>query len=166
MNRGKLVFAQRMQHLPLTTFRRCVTRYRGAFQAKSFSCLDQFLCMAFAQWTFRESLRDIEVCLRAQSSKLYRSRINDSGLRNPGVTRAAEKKHRTGSSALSALFLPPRAFAKYPSIRKMAGRGGGDRKLHLLSQVLSCQKRSTAPLLPIGVKSRRDHRVLGNCCGR
>src|SRR5580700_4852292 len=71
MNRGKLVFAQLMQHLPLTTFRRCVTRYRGAFKVKSFSCLDQFLCMAFAQLTFRESLRDIEVCLRAQSSKLY-----------------------------------------------------------------------------------------------
>jgi hypothetical protein len=46
MNRGKLVFAQLMQHLPLTTFRRCVTRYRGAFKVKSFSCLDQFLCMA------------------------------------------------------------------------------------------------------------------------
>jgi uncharacterized protein DUF4372 len=71
MNRGKLVFAQLMQHLRLTTFRRCVTRYRGAFKVKSFSCLDQFLCMAFAQLTFRESLRDIEVCLRAQSSKLY-----------------------------------------------------------------------------------------------
>ncbi len=70
MNRGKPVFAQLMQHLPLTTFRRCVTRYRGAFKVKSFSCLDQFLCMAFAQLTFRESLRDIEVCLRAQSSKL------------------------------------------------------------------------------------------------
>ena len=54
---GKLVFAQLMQHLPLTTFRRCVTRYRGAFKVKSFSCLDQFLCMAFAQLTFRESLR-------------------------------------------------------------------------------------------------------------
>ena len=61
MNRGKLVFAQLMQHLPLTTFRRCVTRYRGAFKVQSFSCLDQFLCMAFAQLTFRESLRDIEV---------------------------------------------------------------------------------------------------------
>jgi hypothetical protein len=79
MNRGKLVFAQLMQHLPLTTFRRCVTRYRGAFKVKSFSCLDQFLCMAFAQLTFRESLRDIEVCLRAnqtpQSRELYFSPI-------------------------------------------------------------------------------------------
>jgi len=82
MNRGKLVFAQLMQHLPLTTFRRCVTRYRGAFKVQSFSCLDQFLCMAFAQLTFRESLRDIEVCLRAQSSKLYHLGIRSAVARN------------------------------------------------------------------------------------
>ncbi len=82
MNRGKLVFAQLMQHLPSTTFRRCVTRYRGAFKVKSFSCLDQFLCMAFAQLTFRESLRDIEVCLRAQSSKLYHLGIRSAVARN------------------------------------------------------------------------------------
>ena len=82
MNRGKLVFAQLMQHLPLTTFRRCVTRYRGAFKVKSFSCLDQFLCMAFARLTFRESLRDIEVCLRAQSSKLYHLGIRSAVARN------------------------------------------------------------------------------------
>ena len=82
MNRGRLVFAQLMQHLPLTTFRRCVTRYRGEFKVKSFSCLDQFLCMAFAQLTFRESLRDIEVCLRAQSSKLYHFGIRSAVARN------------------------------------------------------------------------------------
>ena len=71
MNRGKLVFAQLMQHLPLTTLRRCVACNRGEFKVKSFWCLDQFLCMVFAQLTYRESLRDIEVCLRAQSYKLY-----------------------------------------------------------------------------------------------
>ena len=76
------MFAQLMQHLPLTTFRRCVTRYRGAFKVQSFSCLDQFLCMAFAQLTFRESLRDIEVCLRAQSSKLYHLGIRSAVARN------------------------------------------------------------------------------------
>ena len=53
------------------TFRRCVTRHRGEHKVKSFSCLDQYLCMAFAQLTYRESLRDIEACLRSQSSKLY-----------------------------------------------------------------------------------------------
>jgi len=71
MNQGQLVFAQLTQHLPLTTFRRCVARYQGEHKVKAFSCLDQFFCMAFAQLTFRESLRDIEACLRAQRSKLY-----------------------------------------------------------------------------------------------
>ena len=68
---GKLVFAQLMDFLPLHTFRRCVTRYPSSYPTKTFSHLDQFLCMAFAQLTFRESLRDIEVCLRAQQTKLY-----------------------------------------------------------------------------------------------
>jgi hypothetical protein len=71
MNQGKLVFAQVMEHLPLTTSRRCVARYQGERKIKTFSCLDQFLCMAFAQLTYRESLRDLEACLRAQRSKLY-----------------------------------------------------------------------------------------------
>src|SRR5882757_2207770 len=71
MNQGKLVFAQIAQHLPLTTFRRCVARYSGERKVKSFSCLDQYLCMVFAQLTYRESLRDIKTCLRAQESKLY-----------------------------------------------------------------------------------------------
>ena len=76
MNLGKLVFAQITQHLPLTTFRRCVVRYGGSYKVKSFSCLDQYLCMAFAQLTYRESLRDIEACLRAQAGKLYHMGIN------------------------------------------------------------------------------------------
>jgi uncharacterized protein DUF4372 len=76
------VFAQLTQHLPLTTFRRCVTRYWSAFKVKSFSCLDQFLCMAFAQLTFRESLRDIEACLHAESSKLYHLGIRSAVARN------------------------------------------------------------------------------------
>lgn len=68
---GKLVFAQLMGHLPLHTLRRCVARYPGRYPTLTFSHLDQFLAMAFAQLTFRESLRDIETCLRAHSSKLY-----------------------------------------------------------------------------------------------
>ena len=71
MNTGQLVFAQVTKYLPLTTFRRCVARYDGTHKVKTFSCLDQYLCMAFAQLTYRESLRDIEACLRAQQSKLY-----------------------------------------------------------------------------------------------
>ncbi|MFM9154113.1 MAG: IS4 family transposase [Methylocystis sp.] len=68
---GKLVFAQLMDFLPLHTFRRCVARYPSNYPTKTFSHLDQYLCMAFAQLTFRESLRDIEVCLRAHESKCY-----------------------------------------------------------------------------------------------
>src|SRR5574338_1593530 len=82
MYAGKLVFAQIMKHLPLHTFRRIVVRYAGERKVKSFSCLDQFLCMAFAQLTFRESLRDIEACLRAQRSKLYHLGIRAAVARN------------------------------------------------------------------------------------
>ena len=82
MNQGKLVFAQVMQHLPLTTFRRCVDRYSGERKVQSFSCLDQFLCMAFAQLTFRESLRDIEACLRAYPTKLYHLGLRSAVARN------------------------------------------------------------------------------------
>ena len=69
MYSGKLVFAQLMEHLPLHTFRRCVQRYPSKYPTKTFSHLDQFLCLAFAQLTFRESLRDIETCLRAHQDK-------------------------------------------------------------------------------------------------
>lgn len=82
MHTGKLVFSQLMEHLPLTSFRRCVARYGGHHKVKRFTCLDQYLSMAFAQLTFRESLRDIEACLRAQSSKLYHLGIRSSVSRN------------------------------------------------------------------------------------
>jgi len=71
MHQGRYVFTQLMRHLPLHTFRRTVVKYAGDRYAKRFSCLDQFLCMAFAQLTGRESLRDIEICLRAHQAKLY-----------------------------------------------------------------------------------------------
>ncbi len=71
MYAGQYVFMQLMDHLPWHVFRRCVGRYGGDRKVKSFSCLDQFRCLAFAQLTWRESLRDIEACLRVQSAKLY-----------------------------------------------------------------------------------------------
>ena len=82
MHMGKLVFSQLMEHLPMHTFRRCVKRYNGNHKIKTFSCLDQFLCMAFAQLTYRESLRDIEACLRAQKNKLYHMGIQGGVSRN------------------------------------------------------------------------------------
>ena len=91
MNLGKLVFAQITQHLPLTTFRRCVARYGGEHKVKTFSCLEHYLCMAFAQLTYRESLRDIEACLRAQAGKLYhmgiQSRVSRSTLADANEVR-------------------------------------------------------------------------------
>ena len=91
MNSGKLVFAQVMSHLPLTTFRRCVARYNGEHKVKHFTCLDQFLCLAFAQLTYRESLQDIEACLRSQSAKLYhmsfRSTVSRNTLANANAVR-------------------------------------------------------------------------------
>src|SRR6266567_7513488 len=84
MDPGKLVFAQFMDFVPRHDFDACVRRYRGDRRPRGFSCRDQFLCLAFAQLTFRESLRDIETCLRALEPKLYhagfRGRVSRSTL--------------------------------------------------------------------------------------
>ncbi len=82
MNTGKIIFSQIMDYLPMHTFRRCVQKYNGHYKVKSFSCLDQYLCMSFAQLTYRESLRDIEVCLRVQQNKLYHMGIRSKVSRN------------------------------------------------------------------------------------
>jgi Transposase DDE domain/Domain of unknown function (DUF4372) len=92
MHQGMLVFAQVMAHLPLSTFRRCVAAHRGEHKVQDFSCLDQFFAMAFAQLTGRESLRDIEVNLRAQSVRLYHmgfrcKTISRNTLANANATR-------------------------------------------------------------------------------
>jgi len=71
MYSGKIVFAQVMEFFPMYEFQKCVDRYQGNYKMRGFSCLDQFLCMAFAQLTYRESLRDIQTCLRSMQSKLY-----------------------------------------------------------------------------------------------
>ena len=91
MNTGRTVFSQIMDYLPLDEFRKCVKRYQGNYKVKSFSCLDQFLCMAFAQLTYRESLRDIEACLRSMQNKLYhmgiRGRVSRNTLAHANETR-------------------------------------------------------------------------------
>jgi hypothetical protein len=91
MNSGKSIFSQLMDFLPAQEFRLCVDRYRGDYKLQSFSCWDQFLCMAFAQLTYRESLRDIEACLRAHQSKLYhmgiRGRVSRNTLANANSVR-------------------------------------------------------------------------------
>ena len=71
MNHGRIVFSQIMDYFPRRRFKRCIDRYRGNHRIRTFSCLDQFYCMVFAQLTGRESLRDIETCMRAVGPKLY-----------------------------------------------------------------------------------------------
>ena len=91
MHIGNLVFSQLMEFAPWHTFRRLVAKYRGDFNVRTFSCLDQFLSMAFAQLTYRESLRDIEACLRAQPTKLYhmglRGKVSRSALADANESR-------------------------------------------------------------------------------
>jgi len=91
VNSGKTIFSQLMDFLPSQDFRRCVDRYNGNYKLQSFSCWDQFLCMAFAQLTYRESLRDIEACLRSAGSKLYhmgiRGRVSRNTLANANQVR-------------------------------------------------------------------------------
>lgn len=91
MYSGQLVFSQLIDFLPMHRFRQCVNRYNGNRHVKSFSCLDQFLCMAFAQLSYRESLRDIESCMRAMQKKLYhlgiRGQISKSTLADANENR-------------------------------------------------------------------------------
>jgi Transposase DDE domain/Domain of unknown function (DUF4372) len=91
MNRGRTMFAQVIDFLPLPEFRRCVQRYRGEYKVQSFSCWDQFLCLAFAQLARLGSLRAIETCLRSQRAKLYhmgfRGRIARNTIANANENR-------------------------------------------------------------------------------
>jgi IS4 transposase len=82
MHSGRTIFAQLMDFVPAYEFRKCVERYSGNYKVKSFTCWDQFLCMAFAQLTYRESLRDIQVCLRAAQSRLYHLGLRGKVSRN------------------------------------------------------------------------------------
>ena len=82
MNTGRTIFAQIMDYLPTYEFRQCVERYAANYKVKSFSCWDQFLNMAFAQLTYRESLRDIQACLRAAKQKTYHMGIRGKISRN------------------------------------------------------------------------------------
>lgn len=91
MNTGRTIFSQVMDYLPLHEFRKCIKRYRGHYKVQSFSCLDQYFCMAFAQLTYRESLRDIEACLRSMQNKLYHMGIRGRVSRN---TLAHANEHR------------------------------------------------------------------------
>jgi hypothetical protein len=91
MNSGQTIFSQIMDFLPLHEFRKCVSRYRGDYKVRTLSCLDQFLSMSFAQMTYRESLRDIETCLKTMRNKLYHMGIRGNIVRN-NLARANENR--------------------------------------------------------------------------
>jgi transposase len=111
MNRGRTIFSQIMDVFPHAEFQKCVARYKGDRRTRSFSCHDQFMVMAFAQLTFRESLRDIEVCLQAMSGKLYHMGIRG----NVSRTTLADANERRDWRLFRdfALVLAQRARALY-----------------------------------------------------
>ncbi len=110
MYTGKLIFSQVMEFLPLQIFRRCVAKYRGNFKIRKFTCLDQLLCMAFAQITYRESLRDIEVCLRSQNNKLYHMGIRGNICRSTLADANEKRDWRIYAELAQSLIATARAL--------------------------------------------------------
>ncbi len=104
MYEGQTVFSQIMDFIPKQTFRSCVSRYDGEHKVQSFSCRDQYLCMSFAQLTWRESLRDIETCLRAQQSKLYHMGFRSTVARNTLANANAVRDWRIYADFAQALI--------------------------------------------------------------
>ncbi len=116
MNRGRTIFAQLIDLLPLVEFRRCVERYRGDYKVQSFSCLDQFLCLAFAQLTYRESLRDIETCLRPHRSQLYHMGFRGGVSRNTLANANQQRDWRIYPDFARLLIAQARALYQHDPI--------------------------------------------------
>lgn len=108
MYEGKIVFAQLMEHLPLHTLRRCIERFGGDRSVKGFSCQDQFRCMAFAQLTYRDSLRDTVTCLNAQSAKLYHMGIRGDVRRSTFADANEKRDWRLYQAFAQALIVQAR----------------------------------------------------------
>ncbi len=119
MQPPKMIFSQLMDLIHPQTFRRIVARHRGDYKVQSFSCWDQFLCLAFAQVTYRESLRDIEVCLRSRSGQLYRLGIRGAVSRS---TLAHANEHRSWRMCVIQLTvsLMLRAMSKSVTLRSFS----------------------------------------------
>ncbi len=113
MNSGRTIFAQLMDLLPLTEFHRCVERYHGEYKVQSFSCLDQFLALAFAQLTYRESLRDIETCLRAHPSQLYHMGLRGAVSRNTLANANQQRDWRIYADFAHLLITQARALYQH-----------------------------------------------------
>jgi len=110
MNSGKTVFAKLMDFINAYEFRKCVERYNGNRKVISFSCWDQFLCMAFAQLTYRESLRNIQACLRATQSKLYHLGIRGKVFRNTLAHANQNRDWRIYADFTQTLIVKARKF--------------------------------------------------------
>jgi len=113
VNSGRTIFAQVMDLLPLPEFRRCVGRYQGDYKVQSFSCLDQFLSLAFAQLTSRESLRDIETCLRAHGSQLYHMGFRGGISRNTLANANQQRDWRIYADFARGLIAQARALYQH-----------------------------------------------------
>ena len=141
MYEGKIVFAQLMEHLPLHTLRRCIERFGGDRSVKGFSCHDQFRCMAFAQLTYRDSLRDTVTCLNAQSAKLYhighsRRRASlDVRRRQREARLAALSGVRPGADRASSTALCQRAARRRARQRRLCARHHHHRSVPLAVSV-------------------------------
>jgi hypothetical protein len=167
MYHGKLVFAQIMEHWPVHEFQKCVTRHDGNYKTRGFSCHDQFLCMSFAQLTFRESLRDIELGLRSVPGKLYhlgfRGHIARSTLADANETRNWHIYADFAQVLIGIARLRIKAFyghsenavktqiwiavATYVLIAILKKRLGLDASLHEILQVLSLNLFEKTPIL-------------------
>ena len=108
MHEGKIVFSQLMDHLPQHSFRRCVERYGGDRAVKGFTCQDQFRCMAFAQLTYRDSLRDTVTCLNAQQAKLFHMGIRGQVRRSTLADANERRDWRLYAAFASALIVNAR----------------------------------------------------------
>ena len=115
MYAGKLVFAQLTDLIHPEQFRRCVQRYHGDYKVKTFSCWNQFLCMAFGQLTYRESLRDVETCLRSRQQQLYHLGIRGGVSRSALADANRERDWRIYHDLAQRLIR--RARALYPDFR-------------------------------------------------
>jgi hypothetical protein len=104
LNSGRTVFSQLMDFLPRNDFNKCVQRYNGNYRIRKFSCYDQYLCLAFAQLTYRESLRDIETCLRAMQPKLYHSGMRWRVARNTLAIANEKRDWRIYADFANVLF--------------------------------------------------------------
>src|SRR5229473_769191 len=149
MNQGRTVFSQLVEFLPTYQFQICVDRYQGNRYVKDFSCWDQFLCLAFAQLTYRESLRDIEACLRAQQPKLYHMGFRGQVSRN---TLAHANDHRFVSVAFSVGKIPP------PQERGETAYAAGSAGQH--SDQCLCDRRPSSRREHSGPVASRSRSVL------